>query len=155
TGQSSIPNIAAHTGAKAPSEIGTGPAKKEEERQLEQLFATETQQEEAQSPKRSLAYPRRSAPGEKEKSGSKTWMIAAGAAIVLIAAAGGAYRYGGFAAATNKTAVSKPASTQSQALSPTQAAPVTASPKITSTAQTRDAKHLVANSGAVPSTENK
>jgi len=155
TGQRSIPSAAAQIGAGAASEIGTGSAKRDEEKQFEELFAMEAKQEEAQSPKRSLAYPRRSAAGEKEKSGSKTWMIAAGAAIVLIAAAGGAYRYGGFAAATNKTAVSKPASTQSQALSPTQAAPVTASPKITSTAQTSDAKNLVANSGAVPSTENK
>jgi len=154
TGQSSIPNIAAHTGAKAPSEIGTGPAKKEEERQLEQLFAMEAQQEEVQSPKRSLAYPRRSTPGEKGKSGSKTWMIAAGAAIVLIAAAGAAYWFGGFAA-TNKTVVSKPASSQPPALSPAQAAPATSSSKITSTAQTSDAKNPVVNLGAVPSTENK
>jgi Gram-negative bacterial TonB protein C-terminal len=151
TGESSIPSAAPQIAARAASEIGTGSAKRDEEKQLEELFAMEAKQEEAQSPKRSLAYPRRSAPGEKEKSGSKTWMIAAGAVIVLIAAAGGAYRYGGFAAAT-KTAASKPASTQSQALSP---APVTASPKITSTAQTSDAKNLVANSGAVPSTENK
>jgi hypothetical protein len=153
TGQSSIPNATAQTGAKAASEIGTGSAKRDEEKQLEELFAMEAKQEEAQSPKRSLAYPRRSAPGEKEKSGSKMWMIVAGAAIVLIVAAGAAYRYGGFAAATNKTATSKPASTQSQALSPAQAAPATSSPKITSTAS--DAKNLVADSGAVPSTENK
>ena len=154
TGQSSIPRAAAQIGARPASEIGTGPAKRDEEQQLEELFAMEAKQEEAQSPKRSLAYPRRSAPGEKQKSGSKTWMIGAGAAIVLIAAAGGAYRYGGFAAATNKTAASKPASTRSQALSPEQAAPATASPKITTTAQS-DAKNLVVNSGAVPSTENK
>jgi len=155
TGQSSIPSAAAQIGARAASELGTGSAKRDEEKQLEELFAMEAKQEEAQSPKRSLAYPRRSAPGEKGKRSSKTWMIAAGAAIVVIAAAGGAYRYGGFAAATNKTAASKPTSNQSQALSPAQAAPATASPKITSAAQTSEAKNLVANSSAVPSTENK
>jgi hypothetical protein len=141
TGQSSRPNAAAQT--------GTGSAKRDEEKHLEELFAMEAKQEEAQSPKRSLAYPRRSAPEEKEESGSKTWMIAAGAAIVLIAGAGAAYRHGGFAAATNKTAASKPASTQSQALPPAQAAPATSSPKITSTALTSEAK------GTVASTENK
>jgi Gram-negative bacterial TonB protein C-terminal len=153
TGQKSIPSAAAQIAARAASEIGAGSAKRDEEKQLEDLFAMEAKQEEAQSPKRSLAYPRRSAAGKKGKSGSKTWMVAAGAVIVLIAAAGGAYRYGGFAAATNKTVASKPASTQSQALSPAQAAPVTASPKTTGTAQTSDAKNLVASSGAVPSPE--
>jgi hypothetical protein len=155
TGQRSIPSAAAQIGARAASEIGAGSAKRDEEKQLEELFAMEAKQEEAQSPKRSLAYPRRSAAGVKEKSDSQTWMVAAGAVIVLIAAAGGAFRYGGFAAATNKTVASKPASTQSQALSLAQAAPVPTSPKITSTAQTSDAKDLVANSGAVPSRENK
>src|SRR5207245_10126554 len=150
----SIPRAAAQIGAMAAFEIGTSPAKRDEQKQLEELFAMEAKQEKAQSPKRSLAYPRRSAPGEKEKTGSKTWMIAAGAAIVLIDAAGAAYRFGGFAA-TNRTVVSKPASSQSPALSPAQAAPATSSSKITSTAQTSDAKNPVVNLGAVPSTENK
>ena len=154
TGQRSIPSAAAQIGAMAAFEIGTSPAKRDEQKQLEELFAMEAKQEKAQSPKRSLAYPRRSAPGEKEKTGSKTWMIAAGAAIVLIAAAGAAYWFGGFAA-TNKTVVSKPASSQPPALSPAQAAPATSSSKITSTAQTSDAKNPVVNLGAVPSTENK
>jgi len=162
TGSKTGPDTATQPGSaqratNTASEISAELRKKEEEKRLEELFAMEARQEEAQSPKRSLSYPRRSATDEKEKGGRRKWMIAAGAVIALGAAGGAAYRFGGFAAATKKTVRAKPAESQPAPLSSGPVAQGTTSGnlKMAGAPATSDAKNLPGNSGVAVSTENQ
>jgi hypothetical protein len=109
-------NPAAQTGAKAGSEISAELTKKEEEKRLEELFAMEAKQEASHLPKRLVAYPQKSSSDKEKESSSRKWMLALGTAIVLTAAAGAAYRFGGFASVTRTAVTAKPTPIQSALL---------------------------------------
>jgi Gram-negative bacterial TonB protein C-terminal len=110
-GPNRVPETAASAGGKPASGISAELArKKEEEKRLEELFAIEAKQEEAQSPKRLVAHPKQSANPSEKRTGSKKWMIAAGVGIVLVAGAGAVYRFAGFAGVATKAGASPAAS---------------------------------------------
>jgi hypothetical protein len=100
---------AAPVAVKAATEIRSELAKNEEEKRLEELFATETRQELANLPsKRLVAYPRKSG---KSTLKSRTKKGAIAACILLFVVAGGvsAYQYRVFFYVPKKTTAAKPA----------------------------------------------
>jgi Gram-negative bacterial TonB protein C-terminal len=148
TGPSAVQKSGGQPLAKAASGISAELAKKEEAKRLEELFAMEAKQEEAQLPSRSLAFPTKSAKNSLQKNGGRKWMIAAGAAIVLMAAAGAAYRFGGFGA-TSKTVGEKSVQSQPAPVSSPRVSPGSASHNLTTmNATSGSAKNPVVDLGA-------
>jgi len=116
TGQNAA-SEAAKNEANSATQISTELAKREEEKQLEELFALEAKQEKSNLPKRLVAYPKKSTNQILQKSGVRKSLIAV-LAVALLAAGG--YWLGAFDAITRKSSLAK--ETPSRAASPGAAA---------------------------------
>lgn len=101
---------------KVAGKIGAEVTRKEEERRLEELFALEAKQEAAHSPKRLVAYPKKSGTRGSQKIASKKWLLAATLAAMLCLAL--AYDFGAFGSSPIKPAAPKSATTLSLASGP-------------------------------------
>ena len=112
TGQNAA-SEAAKNEANSATQISTELAKREEEKQLEELFALEAKQEKSNLPKRLVAYPKKSTNQILQKPGVRKSLIAV-LAVALLAAGG--YWLGAFDALTKKSSLAK--ETPSRAASP-------------------------------------
>ncbi len=106
TGQNAATERAAKNEVNSATQISAELAKKEEEKHLEELFALEAQQEEANLPKRLVAYPKKSTNQILQKPGVRKSLIAM-LAVALVTA--GAYWFGAFDALTKKNSPAKTA----------------------------------------------
>jgi hypothetical protein len=98
--------IAPRSNVKSAAIISAELTRKGEERRLEELFALEAKQEEANFPKRLVAYPKKSGNQTLQKPAVRKSLVA----ILLIVTVGaGAYRFGALDALTKKPAVTKSA----------------------------------------------
>lgn len=88
------PEAAPLPGSKAAFEISTDLAKKDEEKRLEELFALETKQEQAGSPKRLVAYPQKSGKKTAVEHVTERWKTVAATLLLLAAAGTSTYRFG-------------------------------------------------------------
>src|ERR1700756_1287593 len=112
TGQNAA-SEAAKNEVNSAAQISTELAKREEEKQLEELFALEAKQEKSNLPKRLVAYPKKSTNQILQKPGVRKSLIAV-LAVALLAAGG--YWLGAFDALTKKSSLAK--KTPSRAASP-------------------------------------
>jgi len=108
--------LAGSAATKVAGKIGVEVARKEEEKQLEELFALEAKQEAANPPKRLVAYPKKSGTRVAQKIASKKWQLAAALAAVLCLTL--AYDFGAFGSSPIKPAAPKSAKTLSLASGP-------------------------------------
>ena len=105
TGQNAAPE-AAKNEVNSAAQISAELAKREDEKQLEELFALEAKQEKSNLPKRLVAYPKKSTNQILQKPGVRKSLIAV-LAVALLAAGG--YWFGAFNALTKKSALAKEA----------------------------------------------
>ena len=117
------PLAAGPAAAKVAGKIGALVARREEEeKQLEELFALEAKQEAAHSPKRLVAYPKKSGTRVSQKIASKKWQLAAALAAVLCLTL--AYDFGAFGSSPIKPAAPKSAKTVPTASGPVALKPI-------------------------------
>ena len=97
----SLQQIAPQSGGSEPLKLPVAPPvgfteqeKQAEDKRLEALFAVETNLESAQAPKILVPYPAKSSYSDSPKSSGKKWI--AMVAVLLVAAAAGAYQFGAF-----------------------------------------------------------
>jgi hypothetical protein len=117
-------------GKKAASGISAELAKKEEEKQLEELFALETKQDHAGSPQRLVAYPQKSEKKTAIEHVTERWKTVAAVLFLLAAAGTAAYRLGLLDPLMKNIVASKPAAVPPRpvASAPHAAAPIPAAP---------------------------
>jgi hypothetical protein len=108
--------LAVPTATKVAGKIGAEVARKEEEKQLEELFALEAKQEAAHPQKRLVAYPKKSGTRVSQRIASKKWLVAATLAAVLCLTL--AYDFGAFGSSPITPAAPKSAKTLSAASRP-------------------------------------
>ena len=93
-GETPDPAAALAPASNAAFAISTDLAKNEDEKRLEELFALETKQEQAGSPKRLVAYPQKSGKKTAVEHVTERWKTAAAALLLLAAAGTSTYRFG-------------------------------------------------------------
>jgi hypothetical protein len=145
TGENAGREKTAQSGVKSAKEIGAELARKEEEKQLEELFAMEAKQETSNLPQRLVAYPQKSSKRAALKKNINKSLIAA---LIIALAAAGANWLGAFNALTKTSLAAKPAASHAMFPAP---APAVQKPAVASAVPSPTPTNESANSVTVSS----